>query len=184
MSAIAHSSGLLAVVGNKPIPFTVAGKVANTVFLVDMKEFPRMNEVYARAFGSHRPARTTVERQKLQTANGDAAEVSGDEELIRYMQRRAGYCLTGDVREQDFPIFYGAGANGKSTYVNAQMETMGTDYAMKANPELLALLEDLLRKDGRLGKVADDLKKLAKNAVPQVALDPSVRDRTLRDAGQ
>jgi 2-iminobutanoate/2-iminopropanoate deaminase len=30
------------------------------VFLVDMKEFPRMNEVYARAFGAHRPARTTV----------------------------------------------------------------------------------------------------------------------------
>ena len=31
------------------------------VFLVDMKEFPKMNEVYSRAFGSHRPARTTVE---------------------------------------------------------------------------------------------------------------------------
>ena len=31
------------------------------VFLVDMKEFARMNEVYARAFGAHRPARTTVE---------------------------------------------------------------------------------------------------------------------------
>jgi 2-iminobutanoate/2-iminopropanoate deaminase len=31
------------------------------VFLVDMKAFPKMNEVYARAFGSHRPARTTVE---------------------------------------------------------------------------------------------------------------------------
>lgn len=31
------------------------------VFLVDMKEFPKMNEIYARAFGSHRPARTTVE---------------------------------------------------------------------------------------------------------------------------
>jgi 2-iminobutanoate/2-iminopropanoate deaminase len=31
------------------------------VFLVDMKEFPRMNEVYARTFGAHRPARTTVE---------------------------------------------------------------------------------------------------------------------------
>ena len=31
------------------------------VFIVDMKEFPRMNEVYARAFGAHRPARTTVE---------------------------------------------------------------------------------------------------------------------------
>ena len=35
------------------------------VFLVDMKEFPKMNEVYARAFGSHRPARTTVEVSKL-----------------------------------------------------------------------------------------------------------------------
>jgi 2-iminobutanoate/2-iminopropanoate deaminase len=31
------------------------------VFLVDMGEFPRMNAVYARMFGSHRPARTTVE---------------------------------------------------------------------------------------------------------------------------
>jgi 2-iminobutanoate/2-iminopropanoate deaminase len=31
------------------------------VFLIDMKEFPTMNAVYARAFGSHRPARTTVE---------------------------------------------------------------------------------------------------------------------------
>jgi len=31
------------------------------VFLVDMNEFPRMNDVYARAFGPHRPARTTVE---------------------------------------------------------------------------------------------------------------------------
>ena len=31
------------------------------VFLVDMKDFPKMNEIYARAFGSHRPARTTVE---------------------------------------------------------------------------------------------------------------------------
>jgi 2-iminobutanoate/2-iminopropanoate deaminase len=27
----------------------------------DIKEFPKMNEVYARAFGSHRPARTTVQ---------------------------------------------------------------------------------------------------------------------------
>lgn len=31
------------------------------VFLVDMREFQRMNEVYARMFDGHRPARTTVE---------------------------------------------------------------------------------------------------------------------------
>jgi 2-iminobutanoate/2-iminopropanoate deaminase len=31
------------------------------VFLVDMNEFQKMNAVYARMFGDHRPARTTVE---------------------------------------------------------------------------------------------------------------------------
>ena len=31
------------------------------VFLVDMTEFQKMNAVYARMFGDHRPARTTVE---------------------------------------------------------------------------------------------------------------------------
>ncbi len=34
--------------------------VKTTVFLVDMGEFTAMNEVYARAFGDHRPARSTV----------------------------------------------------------------------------------------------------------------------------
>jgi len=31
------------------------------VFLVDMGEFKKMNGVYARMFGAHRPARTTVQ---------------------------------------------------------------------------------------------------------------------------
>jgi 2-iminobutanoate/2-iminopropanoate deaminase len=31
------------------------------VFLIDMREFPSMNRAYARAFGDHRPARTTVQ---------------------------------------------------------------------------------------------------------------------------
>jgi 2-iminobutanoate/2-iminopropanoate deaminase len=31
------------------------------VFLVDMTEFARMNAVYQRVFGDHRPARTTVQ---------------------------------------------------------------------------------------------------------------------------
>ncbi len=34
--------------------------VKTTVFLQDMGEFAAMNEVYARHFGSHRPARSTV----------------------------------------------------------------------------------------------------------------------------
>jgi len=31
------------------------------VFLIDMREFQKMNRVYARIFGEHRPARTTVQ---------------------------------------------------------------------------------------------------------------------------
>ena len=31
------------------------------VFLVDMREFPKMNASYSRMFGDHRPARTTVQ---------------------------------------------------------------------------------------------------------------------------
>ena len=34
--------------------------VKTTVFLTDMADFQAMNEVYARAFGTHRPARSTV----------------------------------------------------------------------------------------------------------------------------
>jgi len=34
--------------------------VKTTVFLVDMTDFTDMNAVYARAFGDHRPARSTV----------------------------------------------------------------------------------------------------------------------------
>ncbi len=34
--------------------------VKTTVFLRDMADFPAMNEVYARAFGDARPARSTV----------------------------------------------------------------------------------------------------------------------------
>jgi 2-iminobutanoate/2-iminopropanoate deaminase len=45
------------------------------VFLVDMTEFPKMNEAYARAFGAHRPARTTVEVSGLP---GDGLRVEID----------------------------------------------------------------------------------------------------------
>jgi 2-iminobutanoate/2-iminopropanoate deaminase len=34
--------------------------VKTTVFLADMADFAAMNEVYARHFGDHRPARSTV----------------------------------------------------------------------------------------------------------------------------
>ena len=35
------------------------------VFLIDINEFQRMNKVYARIFGEHRPARTTIQAAAL-----------------------------------------------------------------------------------------------------------------------
>jgi 2-iminobutanoate/2-iminopropanoate deaminase len=42
-----------------------ADVVKTTVFLTDMRDFPRMNEVYARAMGDARPARSTVQVSAL-----------------------------------------------------------------------------------------------------------------------
>jgi 2-iminobutanoate/2-iminopropanoate deaminase len=40
---------------------TLAGVVKATVYLMDMGDFAKMNEVYAARFGNHRPARSTVQ---------------------------------------------------------------------------------------------------------------------------
>jgi 2-iminobutanoate/2-iminopropanoate deaminase len=46
------------------LPFVVK----TTVYLLDMADFPAMNEVYATHFGSHRPARSTVQAAALPKA--------------------------------------------------------------------------------------------------------------------
>jgi 2-iminobutanoate/2-iminopropanoate deaminase len=53
------------VLANLQAVLTAAGSslskvVKTTVFLVDMTDFPSMNEVYQHAFGEHKPARSTV----------------------------------------------------------------------------------------------------------------------------
>jgi len=60
----------------------------------------------------------------------------GQADLIVYVQRLAGYFLTGTVGEETLPIMYGEGANGKTTFVNQLMDIMG-NYASPAPPQLL-----------------------------------------------
>ena len=55
----------------------------------------------------------------------------GDEELIRFLQQIAGYCLTGDVREHALFFIYGPGGNGKGVFLNTITKVMG-DYATTA----------------------------------------------------
>ena len=42
--------------------------IKTTVYLVDLADFPAMNEVYARHFGSHKPARSTIQAVALPKA--------------------------------------------------------------------------------------------------------------------
>jgi 2-iminobutanoate/2-iminopropanoate deaminase len=42
--------------------------VKTTVYLVDMADFPAMNEVYAKHFAAHKPARSTVQAAALPRA--------------------------------------------------------------------------------------------------------------------
>jgi 2-iminobutanoate/2-iminopropanoate deaminase len=39
--------------------------VKTTVFVADMNDFPQVNQVYAEAFGHHKPARATVQVARL-----------------------------------------------------------------------------------------------------------------------
>jgi P4 family phage/plasmid primase-like protien len=66
-----------------------------------------------------------VWREFLATVTG------GDTELQLYLQRMAGYCLTGVTSEHALFFLYGTGANGKSVFANTLTAMMG-DYATVA----------------------------------------------------
>ena len=56
---------------------------------------------------------------------------SDDHELIRFMQRTAGYALTGHVGEHKLLFLFGTGSNGKSVFLNTIYKIMG-DYSKRA----------------------------------------------------
>lgn len=56
--------------------------VKATVFIKDMNEFARLNEVYAQYFGDHRPARSTVEVARL------PKDVQVEIEVIAYIDEK------------------------------------------------------------------------------------------------
>lgn len=114
----------------------------------------------------------------------------GNQELIEFVQTLFGYCLTGSIREQVLPIFYGEGSNGKSTLITAIMETMGPDYTMQAVADLLMAKKT----DGHPTDRADlfgmrmiscieteDNKRLAESTVKQLTGGDRIRARRMRE---
>jgi putative DNA primase/helicase len=55
-----------------------------------------------------------------------------DPDLVAFLQRWCGYCLTGNTREHKLVFLYGRGANGKSTFV-ATVAGILADYAVTAD---------------------------------------------------
>ena len=50
----------------------------------------------------------------------------GDEEVIRFLQRWYGYCLTGQTNRHIMLVHYGEGANGKDSFYDALRYAMGS----------------------------------------------------------
>jgi len=86
----------------------------------------------------------------------------GKEELIKYVQKMLGYCLTGDLSEKCFFILYGPeGDNGKTVMMNTIMAIL-KDYATQTPTDTLlkrkpgAHSNDLVRiKGARLVQAAE-----------------------------
>jgi putative DNA primase/helicase len=64
-------------------------------------------------------------------------DILPDPEVRKFLRLFLGYCMTADTSAQVMPVFWGTGANGKSTLVETVMHVLGDDYAMKARRDLL-----------------------------------------------
>lgn len=60
-----------------------------------------------------------------------AEATGGDREMELYLQRLAGYCLTGSTEEQMFAFFYGPGGNGKGVFLKTILRILA-DYGYSA----------------------------------------------------
>jgi putative DNA primase/helicase len=85
---------------------------------------------------THDPAATCprwLEHVRLITQRRDG---SPDPALAAFLQRWAGYTLTGLVTEQKFFFGYGGGSNGKNVFIETLLGLMGT-YAIRGSAQVL-----------------------------------------------
>lgn len=116
--------------------------------------------------------------------------MGGKQDLVDYLQRVAGYSLTGDTREQVFFFLYGTGANGKSTYLLTLQLVMGKDYARQAEPELLIAkrgeshptgIADLFGARLVATSEVEQGRKMAESLVKQITGGDQIKARRMRE---
>jgi putative DNA primase/helicase len=78
--------------------------------------------------------------------------MGGDADMVAFIQRVVGYCLTGSTREQCLFILYGNGSNGKSTFLDTVRAVFG-DYAQHSRAETFM-------KDRKSGGIPNDVAAL------------------------
>src|ERR1051325_275395 len=83
------------------------------------------------------PTWTSVLHRMFAKDSADWANTP-DEELMAYVQRAAGYFLTGLSREKACFLFYGPPSTGKGTFVETLLALLGEDYAIVTASESLA----------------------------------------------
>lgn len=114
-------------------------------------------------------------------------EVMPDPEDRRWLQRAIGYSLTGETIEQSLYVFFGLGANGKTTFLEVIGHMLG-DYALQATSDLLlakrpgGVPNDIARMKGaRFVAVSesDDGRKLSEATVKQMTGGEKVTGRFL-----
>lgn len=113
-----------------------------------------------------------------------------DAELIDYFRRLCGYALVGVIRDHVMPIAYGKGCNGKSTILNALLETFGPDYGMKCPPDMLMAKRndshpteraDLFRKRLVVAIESETGRRLNETMVKELTGGDPIRTRRMRE---
>lgn len=114
---------------------------------------------------------------------------AGDRELIAFIRRAVGFSLTGCVNDHALFFCYGTGANGKSTFLNAIIDLLGGDYAIKAASDLLLSkkgahpteVADLFGKRFVACVEADSGRRMAESLVKELTGGDRVRARRMRE---
>jgi putative DNA primase/helicase len=113
--------------------------------------------------------------------------MAGNQNLIGFLQRWFGYCLTGSIDERCMVIFYGTGANGKTITVEAIFFIMG-DYAQRTRTETILIkrensisndIADLVGSRFVFSSEAEQDKRMAESLVKDLTGGDSISVRKL-----